>query len=223
MTDMCVISVRKDTRIRNTDRDEISWPVHGSAGWASLVLGRCRWEEFSNFRGAFTIIIVMHISVSLVSPRAFGVTGESMDEHDAAFGYCEIEAERYKRSLLYTRPVRIDQDRKAISTGVLERLQARFIVALHDCPPTMAEVRNEGSPDLDSYLLSNMYSLHSRLDFLGSTAEHFDLLDVKVASVETGKAGRRTVSSQTSQLKQSTRPYRIKRLRLFVSSREVVA
>jgi hypothetical protein len=151
MTDMCVISVRKDTRIRNTDWDEISWPVHGSAGWASLVLGRCRWEEFSNFGGTFTIIIVMHISVSPVSPRAFGVAGESMDEHDAAFGYCEIEVERYKWSLLYTRPVRIDQDRKAISTGLLQRLQAWCILALHDYPTTTGEGRNERSLDLHSY------------------------------------------------------------------------
>jgi hypothetical protein len=171
MTDVCVISVREDTRIRNSDRDEISWPIHCSAGSASLVLGRCGWEEFSSFRGTFTIIVIMHMSVSLVSPRAFWVTGESMDEHDAAFGYCKIEAERYKRNLLYSRPLRTDKDRKTHSTGLLERLQAWCVLALHDYPTTMGEGRNEQSLDLHSYLLRNTYSLHSRLDFLGGKAE----------------------------------------------------
>jgi hypothetical protein len=104
MTNMCVVTVREDTRIRDSGRDEISWPIHSSAGSASLVVGQCGWEKFSNFWRTFTVIVVMPISVivdlSLVSPRAFGVTGESMDEHDAAFGHCEIDPERYKRDLL---------------------------------------------------------------------------------------------------------------------------
>jgi len=37
MTDMCVISVREDACSRGGDWDEISWPIHGSAGSASLV------------------------------------------------------------------------------------------------------------------------------------------------------------------------------------------
>jgi hypothetical protein len=104
MTDMCVISVREDACIRNGGWDEILWPIHGSAGSVSLVVGRCRSEEFSDFRGTFTVIIITLILViagfPLVRPGAFGVTSESMDEHNAAYGYYEIEAERCERDLL---------------------------------------------------------------------------------------------------------------------------
>jgi hypothetical protein len=104
MTDVCVISVCEDACTRDGDWDEISRPVHGSAGSASLVVKRRRSEQFSNFWGTLTVITVTLILViadfPLVSPRAFGVTSESMDEHNAAYGYYEIEAERYKWNLL---------------------------------------------------------------------------------------------------------------------------
>ena len=96
MTDVCVISVREDARIRDSDWDEVSWPINVSADCASPVMERCRWEEFSKFQRTFTVIVVMPMSVianfSLASPRAFRVTGESMNEHNAFNSQYEMEA-----------------------------------------------------------------------------------------------------------------------------------
>jgi len=99
-----------------------------------------------------------------------------MDKSNAAYSYSEIESERYKRDLLYSRTFWIDKHRKALGTGFRKRLQAWCILALHDYTIKMGEGRNERNLDLHSCLLSNIHSLHSRLKFLQGKSEQFDVL-----------------------------------------------
>lgn len=88
MADVRVISVCEDTSILGSDWDEVSWPIHRSAGFTCLVGGRYRLEELSNFWWTFTVMPIVRVSViadlSRVTPRTFGVTGESMDEDNTA-------------------------------------------------------------------------------------------------------------------------------------------
>jgi len=64
--------------------------------FASPAIERCRLKESWAFRRTFTVIVFVLMSVitdfSFVSPRAFGVTGESMDEYNAFSRQYEMEA-----------------------------------------------------------------------------------------------------------------------------------